>query len=157
MFVEDMLSKIRTIWEKAKSIVQRTWKWILGILGVGAIVGVTFLGGQSTPAKVSETVCQSNDGTGARFFAEVENGVVLRVIVAQPEVLNTGRWGDPRRWVETCYGDKGDRRNYAGVGYTYDKARDAFIPPKPHPNAVLDGVNLRWILPKDSFSNLASQ
>ena len=97
---------------------------------------------------VSETVCETKDGTDARFFAEVENGIVLRVIVAQPEVLNTGKWGNPNRWVETCYGDKGNRKNYAGTGHIFDKTRDAFISPKPYESWELDETTAIWKAPK---------
>ncbi len=37
------------------------------------------------------------------------------------------------------------RKNYAGIGYTYDPQRDAFIPPKPHPDAVLDEQTCLWV------------
>lgn len=40
------------------------------------------------------------------------------------------------------------RKNYAGIGYTYDSARDAFIPPKPTPDAVLDEATCQWIVPE---------
>ena len=39
------------------------------------------------------------------------------------------------------------RKNYAGIGYTYDPVRDAFIPPKPTPDAVLDEATCQWIVP----------
>ena len=39
------------------------------------------------------------------------------------------------------------RKNYAGIGYTYDPQRDAFIPPKPTPDAVLDEDTCQWIVP----------
>lgn len=108
---------------------------------------------------VSETACEGGDGTNARFFAEVEDGIVLRVIVARPEFLNTGRWGSPDRWVETCYGDKGSRKNYAGQGYIFDKTQDGFVAPKPDKDAVLDKVELKWISPlvDEEISNTASR
>ena len=46
------------------------------------------------------------------------------------------------RWVQTSYNGK-IRKNYAGIGYTYDEQRDAFIPPKPYPSWVLD-TDLNW-------------
>ena len=72
-------------------------------------------------------------------FAKVENGVVTSVIVIDQETLNLGHWGDPALWVQTSYNTSGGqhpegrplRKNYAGIGYTYDSGRDAFIPPKP--------------------------
>jgi hypothetical protein len=39
------------------------------------------------------------------------------------------------------------RKNYAGIGYTYDPVRDAFIPPQPTPDAVLDEATCQWIVP----------
>ena len=57
-----------------------------------------------------------------------KDGKVETVIVIEPEVLATGRWGDPAEWVRN---DPVKRRNPAGVGYTYDNTLDAFIPPKP--------------------------
>ncbi len=71
-------------------------------------------------------------------FAKVENGVVTQVIVIEQDVLNLGHWGDPSLWIQTSYNTSGGvhsqggtplRKNYAGIGYTYDAGRDAFIPP----------------------------
>ena len=39
------------------------------------------------------------------------------------------------------------RKNYAGIGYTYDTARDAFIAPKPFASWVLDEATCRWAAP----------
>ena len=62
-------------------------------------------------------------------FAELDkDGTVLRVIVIEPEMLATGRWGDPARWVETKE-DGSQRKNYAGIGCAYDKAKDEFVLP----------------------------
>lgn len=78
-------------------------------------------------------------------FAEIDkDGTVLRVIVIEPEMLATGRWGDPANWVQTSYTGS-VRKNYAGVGYTYDKARDAFIAPKPSDDATLDEKTAQWM------------
>lgn len=90
-------------------------------------------------------------------FAEIDdNGTVLRVIAIEQDMLNTGRWGDPARWVQTSYNTIGGehklggeplRKNYAGIGYTYDKERDAFIPPKPSEDATLDEEKCTWVVP----------
>ena len=89
-------------------------------------------------------------------FARVENGVVTQVIVIDQETLNTGHWGDPASWVQTSYNTQGGvhtlggtplRKNYAGIGYTYDSVRDAFIPPKPFPSWVLDEITCLWSAP----------
>ena len=49
-------------------------------------------------------------------------------------------------WKQTSY-NANFRKNYAGIGYTYDPQRDAFIPPKPTPDAVLDEATCQWIVP----------
>ena len=77
-------------------------------------------------------------------FAEVDkDGMVLRVIVAEQDFINSGVVGDSFRWVQTSYNGN-FRKNYAGVGYTYDKTRDAFIPPKSYSSWVLDEDVCRW-------------
>ena len=88
-------------------------------------------------------------------FAKVENGVVTQVIVIEQDVLNLGHWGDPALWVQTSYNTQGGqhpegrplRKNYAGIGYTYDSVRDAFIPPKPFASWVLDEGTCHWGAP----------
>lgn len=49
-------------------------------------------------------------------------------------------------WKQTSYNGN-FRKNYAGLGYTYDAARDAFIPPKPSADATLDEATCLWIVP----------
>ena len=72
----------------------------------------------------------------ATEYAKVDaNGVVTEVIVIEPDMLATGRWGDPAEWV---LNDPATKKNPAGIGHTYDKARKAFISPKPFPSWVLD-------------------
>ena len=88
-------------------------------------------------------------------FAKVENGLVTEVIVIDQETLNTGLWGDPSSWVQTSYNTRGGqhpegrplRKNYAGIGYTYDSNRDAFIPPKPFNSWILDEQTCLWSAP----------
>lgn len=80
-------------------------------------------------------------------FARVENGIVTQVIVAEQDVIDSGLFGTG--WIQTSYNTHGGqhpegrplRKNYAGIGYTYDSIRDAFIPPKPY---------LSWILNEDT-------
>ena len=79
-------------------------------------------------------------------YAELDkDGKVETIIVIEPEMLATGRWGDPAEWVEN---DPAKRKNPAGIGCTYDKARDAFIAPKPSTDATLDEKTLQWSAPK---------
>ena len=46
-------------------------------------------------------------------------------------------------WKQTSYNNN-IRKNYAGVGYTYDEDRDAFIPPQPYPSWTLDEATCLW-------------
>ena len=58
-------------------------------------------------------------------FAEIDkDGKVLRVIVAEQDFINSGLVGDSFNWIQTSY-NHNFRKRYAGVGYTYDKVRDA--------------------------------
>lgn len=50
------------------------------------------------------------------------------------------------RWIQTSYNGN-IRKNYAGVGYTYDEARDAFISPRPFASWTLDEATCQWTAP----------
>ena len=89
-------------------------------------------------------------------FAKVVDGKVTQVIVAEPEFFDTFVDSSPGEWVQTSYNTRGGehtlggtplRKNYAGIGYTYDKARDAFIPPQPFTSWVLDEDTCLWNAP----------
>jgi hypothetical protein len=57
------------------------------------------------------------------------------------------RWsGGYSNWKQTSYNGK-IRKNYAGIGYTYDSTRDAFIPPQPFPSWVLNEETCLWNAP----------
>ena len=94
----------------------------------------------------------------AHFAALDEQDKVLQVIVIADadtsdsdgnEIESIGvsfcqrLFGDNTRWVQTSYNGK-IRKNYAGIGFTYDSARDAFIPPKPYPSWNLDEQTCQW-------------
>jgi len=49
-------------------------------------------------------------------------------------------------WVET-FKDRSQRKNYAGIGFTYDEDRDAFIEPQPYPSWVLNESTCDWEAP----------
>jgi hypothetical protein len=49
-------------------------------------------------------------------------------------------------WKQTSYNNN-IRKNYAGIGYTYDQTRDAFIPPKPFPSWILNETTCLWEAP----------
>jgi len=86
-------------------------------------------------------------------FAQVQNGIVTQVIVAEQDVIDSGLFGTG--WVQTSYNTSGNqhpegrplRKNYAGVGYTYDSTRDAFIPPKPYASWLLNETTCLWDAP----------
>ena len=87
-------------------------------------------------------------------FAKVENGLVTQVVVAEQEFIDTGALGTG--WVQTSYNTQGGvhtqggtplRKNYAGIGFTYDAQRDAFIPPKPYASWLLNESTCQWGAP----------
>lgn len=95
-------------------------------------------------------------------WAKIENGIVTQVIVAEYDVIESGLFGNPWMWLQTSYNTRGGihygpdgepdggvalRKNYAGVGYTYDRFRDAFIPPKPYPSWTLNEDSCLWESP----------
>ena len=93
-------------------------------------------------------------------FAEIdENNSVQRVIVVHNnELLDEN--GEEKEalgvafcksllggtWLQTSY-NKNMRKNFAGIGFTYDIVRDAFIPPKPYDSWVLDEATCLWEAP----------
>ena len=80
-------------------------------------------------------------------FAKIDsNNIVTQVIVAEQDFINSGAVGDSFLWVQTSYNNN-FRKNYAGIGSTYDKTRDAFIPPKPYPSWTLVEDTCQWTAP----------
>jgi hypothetical protein len=86
-------------------------------------------------------------------WAEIdENNIVIRVTVGDNDDPN----GDEGyqwlidylggTWIKTSY-NANIRKNYAGIGFFYDKDRDAFIPPKPFESWVLDEETCTWVAP----------
>lgn len=96
-------------------------------------------------------------------FAEVDSSnVVLRVLVVGDDQEHRGQeflandLGLGGTWLKTSYNTQGGvhttggtpfRKNYAGIGYTYDAGRDAFIPPKPFNSWTLDEDTCLWNAP----------
>jgi hypothetical protein len=86
-------------------------------------------------------------------FAEIdESNIVTRVLVVPDEQEHRGQeflandLGLGGFWIQTSYNAR-IRKNYAGVGYTFDPVRDAFIPPQPdcHPESItFDEETCRW-------------
>lgn len=102
-------------------------------------------------------------------YAKISDGQVVDVQVIvngafdNPETWLTETFGGT--WMQTSYNTRGGvhytegqpssdqtkalRFNYAGVGFTYDADRDAFIPPKPFDSWVLDEATCLWVAPID--------
>jgi hypothetical protein len=92
-------------------------------------------------------------------FAELDsNNITLRVVVvADAECLGPDGieseavgvsfcqrlFGEDTAWKQTSY-NANFRKKYAGIGFTYDQARDAFIPPQPYPSWLLDEDTCNW-------------
>ncbi len=79
-------------------------------------------------------------------FAKVKNGIVDKVIVAESEFFDTFVDDTPGEWIQTSYTGS-IRKNYAGVGFTYDTVRDAFIAPQPFPSWTLVESTCIWNAP----------
>ena len=97
-------------------------------------------------------------------FAKVHNGIVTKVIVAEPEFISSYREIEPGDWIQTSYNtrrgihyqadgtpsldqSKALRKNFACVGMIYDKELDAFYYPQPYPSFTLDEQTGSWIPP----------
>jgi hypothetical protein len=88
-------------------------------------------------------------------FAKVCDGKVVQVIVAEQDFFNTFVDTSPGEWIQTSYNTRGGqhpegrplRKNYAGIGFTYDRERDAFIPPQPYSSWLLDEETCLWNAP----------
>ena len=96
-------------------------------------------------------------------YAKVnDSGIVETVIVAEPEFFDTFVDDSPGKWIQTSYNTRGGvhyepdsntpssdqskalRKNHAGIGYTYDETKDAFISPKPFPSWILNDTTCVW-------------
>ena len=71
-------------------------------------------------------------------FAKIDkDNIVTEVIVAEQDFINSGKVGDSFLWVQTSYNNN-FRKQFAGIGCTYDKINDVFISPKPYESWTLD-------------------
>jgi len=96
-------------------------------------------------------------------FAKVVDGIVSQVIVAEPEFFDAFVDSSPGTWLQTSYNTRGGvhynpetgepdggvalRKNYAGIGFTYDAVRDAFYAPQPYPSWTLNETSCVWEAP----------
>jgi len=92
-------------------------------------------------------------GKTMSHFAKVENNIVTQVIVAEQDFIDI--LPDKSLWIQTSYNTSGGkhpegqplRKNYAGIGHTYDRERDAFIPPQPYTSWQLNNITCLWDSP----------
>jgi hypothetical protein len=86
-------------------------------------------------------------------WAEIDNkGLVLRVLVGdnnEPDEGQAFMEALGGTWVKTSY-NATIRKNFAGIGFTYDAIRDAFIEPEPDNAIGFDENTCQWIVPNDS-------
>jgi hypothetical protein len=98
-------------------------------------------------------------------FAKVVDSIVTKVIVAEADFFSTFVDDSAGDWIQTSYntyggihynpetGEPSDdqskalRKNYAGIGYTYDRDKDVFIPPKPFQSWILNEDTCLWDSP----------
>ena len=77
------------------------------------------------------------------YWAKVKSGKVVKVIAADESFFETFVDDTPGRWIET-FKNRSQRKNYAGIGFSYDSTRDAFIPPRPYASWTLDEDTCLW-------------
>jgi len=94
-------------------------------------------------------------------FAQVINGVVAQVIVAEQDFINN--LPDKQNWIQTSYNTRGGvhytpntntpdsgaalRANYAGIGYIYDATHDVFYAPQPYLSWTISAPTWTWTPP----------
>jgi hypothetical protein len=97
------------------------------------------------------------------YFAKVVDGIVVNVIRADQDFIDNYIDTSPGAWIQTSYNTSGGvhidpdtrqpdggtplRYNFAGIGFTYDWEKDAFIPPQPFPSWVLNQDTCLWYAP----------
>ena len=88
-------------------------------------------------------------------YAKVTDGIVTKVIVAEADFFDTFVDNSPGEWIQTSYNTHGGqhpegnplRKNFAGIGFTYDRNKDAFIPPQPFASWTLNETTCLWEAP----------
>jgi hypothetical protein len=84
-------------------------------------------------------------------WAEIDNNnIVVRVLVGENNAPDEGQSFMESlggTWIKTSYNGT-IRKNFAGIGYTYDSVRDAFIAPEPSDATGFDEETCQWIVPE---------
>jgi hypothetical protein len=81
-------------------------------------------------------------------FAKIENNIVTEILVVHNELEHRGAANDlglGGTWIQTSYNNN-IRKQYAGVGFSYDSVADVFIAPQPYPSWALDN-DFNWQAP----------
>jgi hypothetical protein len=97
-------------------------------------------------------------------YAKVRDHLVVEVIVAEADFFNTFVDSTAGEWIKTSYNTKGGkhydpetlkedlgtplRKNFAGIGFTYDKSKDVFIPPNQYASWTLNEDTCQWTPPQ---------
>lgn len=127
-----------------------------GVVGAGLLFGGAYLvlNERSEPITAKGAAELLLPGEES-LFAEIDpvTGEVLRVIVIDADLINSGRWGDPKNWVRTYAKAERGRKNAAGIGYTYREDLDAFVAPKPFESWELDESTAQWNAPVEEPKN----
>ena len=82
----------------------------------------------------------------SKYWAKVNKGTVEKVIVAEDSFFETFVDDSAGQWLETKM-DGSIRKNYAGIGFSYDATRDAFISPKQYASWALNETTCQWEAP----------
>ena len=89
-------------------------------------------------------------------YAKILDGKVIKIIVAEQEFIDTMIDTSPGTWLQASYNTSGGvhkqggtplRKNWPGIGWTYDSTRDAFIPPQPFDSFTLNEETCLWDAP----------
>tara|TARA_B100001094_G_scaffold93238_1_gene89120 strand:+ start:196 stop:513 length:318 start_codon:yes stop_codon:yes gene_type:complete len=80
------------------------------------------------------------------YYAKIVDAKVVTVITAEKSFFDNFYDDTAGSWLETKI-DGSIRKNYAGIGFSYDSTRDAFIPPQPYPSWTLDEDTCLWEAP----------
>jgi hypothetical protein len=88
-------------------------------------------------------------------WAEIDNqNKVIRVLVGDNNAEDEGQSFMESlggTWIKTSFNGT-IRKNFAGVGFTYDAVRDAFIAPEPSNATGFDEDTCRWIVPHEAIT-----
>jgi len=89
-------------------------------------------------------------------YAKISEGIVVNIIAAEQDFIDTMVDTSPGTWLQASYNTSGGvhsaegtplRKNFPGIGWTYDHIRDAFIPIKPFASWTLNEDSCLWNAP----------